>query len=64
MIEIFTPETNYSKESKTEENLNEEGFTDDENAFYHFIKPTLNEMIKDPKEETLSKIMNYSKSKE
>lgn len=63
-MEIFTPETNSLKETKSEEKSIEEGLNDDDQEFYQTIKPTLNEMIKNPKDETLSKIMNYSKTVE
>ncbi len=32
-------------------------------SFYNSIKPQLNELIKDPSDETISKILAYSKKK-
>lgn len=63
-MEIFTPETDSLKEAKTEANPNNEDLNAEEQTFYQTLKPALNELIEEPKEETINKIMNYSKSVE
>jgi hypothetical protein len=42
--------------------MNIEGLNAEEQSFYSSIKPTLNAMIEDPHTETVSKILDYSKS--
>lgn len=34
----------------------------DETLFYHLIKPSLDALVKEPKQETINKILAYSKS--
>lgn len=62
MMEIYTPETNSLTETKPESDMDIEGLNAEEQSFYTSIKPTLNAMIEDPQTETVSKIMDYSKS--
>jgi hypothetical protein len=58
MIEISTQETN----SIPETDPKNEDLSSVEQLFYSSIKPDLDAMLEDPKQESINKIMNYSKS--
>lgn len=62
MMETFTPESNSLPAEKEETELNKKELTEEEESFYSSIKPALNNMLVDPKPETIGKIMDYSKS--
>ena len=62
MIEISTPKTNSLQKTEVNKDINSEDLSEDEQLFYASIKPGLNAMATDPNQETISKIVNYSKS--
>lgn len=62
MMETFTPESNSLQTEKEDADQEKEGLTEEEESFYSSIKPALNNMLMNPKPETIGKIMDYSKS--
>ena len=62
MIEISTPKTNSLQKTEVNKDINSEELSEDDQSFYATIKPCLNAMVKDPSQDTISKIVNYSKS--
>lgn len=62
MIEISTPKSNSLQKTEVKKDINSEDISEDEQSFYSSITPCLNAMEKDPNQETISKIVNYSKS--
>ncbi|TAF83467.1 MAG: hypothetical protein EAZ51_00860 [Sphingobacteriales bacterium] len=52
---LLEGKTNGNKTSENTLNKNEE-------LFYELIKPSLNKLVKQPKQETINKILVYSKS--
>ncbi|WP_316780739.1 hypothetical protein [Pedobacter antarcticus] len=61
MMISSTPVTNQCF-NQPAENSNTEFFNESDTAFYENIKPQLDQLKKDPQEETISKILAYSKS--
>jgi hypothetical protein len=62
MIEISTPKTNSLQKTEVNKDINSEDLSEDEQSFYSSIKPGLNAMATDPKQETISKLVKHSKS--
>ncbi|SDM69968.1 hypothetical protein SAMN05421813_12025 [Daejeonella rubra] len=62
MIETSTPKTNSLQKTEVNKDINAEDLSEDEQSFYSSIKPCLNAMVTDPKQETISKLVNYSRS--
>jgi hypothetical protein len=62
MIEISTPKTNSLQKTEVNKDINSEDLSEDEQSFYSSIKPGLNAMVTDPNQETISKLVKYSKS--
>lgn len=62
MIEISTPKTNSLQKTEVNKDINSEDISEDEQSFYSSIKPCLNAMVADPKQDTICKLVNYSKS--
>lgn len=62
MIETSTPETNSSSKIKAENEQFSDELVKDESSFYASVKPNLNALIKNPAEQTIHSILNYSKS--
>jgi hypothetical protein len=63
MTKTFTPEnpTNFAEEQSIPTVSDE---TEQQNElFYNSIKPQLNQLIKDPSDETINKILAYSRKK-
>jgi hypothetical protein len=61
MIEISTPKTNSLQQTEENKDIIAEELSEEEQSFYSSIKPCLNAMARDPTEETISKMVNYSK---
>ncbi len=62
MIEISTPKTNSLQNTKTENSPVIEELGEEEQSFFVSIKPGLNAIVSNPNQETVSSILNYSKS--
>ena len=62
MIEISTPKTNSLQNTKTENSPVIEDMGEEEQSFFVSIKPGLNALASNPNQETVSSILNYSKS--
>jgi hypothetical protein len=62
MIEISTPKTNSLQQTEVNKDINAEDLSEDEQSFYTAIKPCLNAMATDPSQDTISNLVNYSKS--
>jgi len=62
MIETSTPKTNSLQNTKTENSPLIEELGEEEQSFFVSIKPGLNAIVSNPNQETVSSILNYSKS--
>ncbi|WP_026904436.1 hypothetical protein [Pedobacter glucosidilyticus] len=63
MIETFTQHNSeLFGEQNNEEKTAMKNFTIEEHLFYEQLKPALNKLIKNPSEESINKILKYSKS--
>jgi len=62
MIEISTPKTNSFQETEVIKEIISEDLSEDDQSFYTSLKPCLNAMAKDPSQDTISNLVNYSKS--
>jgi len=62
MITTSTPISNLNYLNQNTENLSSEFFNDLDLMFYENIKPQLEQLSRNPDEETISKILAYSKS--
>jgi len=62
MIETSTPETNSSSKIKVESEQFSDELGEDEASFYSSVRPNLNALIKNPADQTIHSILNYSKS--
>ena len=62
MIETSTPATNSLTSTKSEISLLAKDIGGNEQSFYSSIKPDLNALTNNPADETISNILDYSKS--
>jgi len=62
MIEISTQKTNSLQKTEVIKDINSDDLSEDDQSLYSSLKPCLNAMAKDPSQETISKLVNYSKS--
>lgn len=62
MIETSTPKTNSLQNTKAENSPVIEELGEEEQSFFVSIKSGLNAIVSNPKQETVSSILNYSKS--
>ena len=62
MITISTPTTNVNHIQQSPDNLSSELFGEYDSEFYNSLKSELDGLLKDPKEETIFKILAYSRS--
>ncbi|WP_442588877.1 hypothetical protein ACSBL2_22850 [Pedobacter sp. AW31-3R] len=62
MITTSTPINNLNYLNQTPENLSNETFNDLDLMFYESLKPQLEQLHKNPEEETIRKILAYSRS--
>ena len=62
MITTSTPITNMNCLNQNSENLSNETFNDLDLMFYDSIKSQLEQLSRNPQEETIAKILAYSKS--
>jgi hypothetical protein len=60
MIETVTPTSNSILDNETDEMMSV--FTESEIDFYESIKPSLNQLAKNPSSESVQNILNISKS--
>ena len=60
MIETVTPTSNSILDNETDEIMSV--FTESEIDFYESIKPSLNQLAKNPSSESVQNILNISKS--
>lgn len=62
MITTTTPFLNALLNTKIEENASIRCLNRDATSFYNQIKPGLNTLVKNPKQETINTILAFSKS--
>lgn len=62
MLATSTKILNTLLQDKADGNLALDALNKNEALFYDLIKPSLNKLVKQPKQETISKILAYSKS--
>jgi len=62
MITTSTSVPNLNNLNQNTENLSNEFFNDLDLMFYESIKPQMDQINKNPSEETISKILAYSRS--
>lgn len=62
MITTSTPVTHLNYLNQPAENLSSEAFNDLDSMFYEHIKSQLDLLKKNPDEETISRILAYSRS--
>jgi hypothetical protein len=62
MITTSTPINNLNYLNQNTESLSNEAFNDLDLMFYESIKPQLDQLSRNPEEETIAKILSYSKS--
>ena len=62
MIKLSTPPSNSYRESEEKLNAIFLDLHQSEDAFYESIVPALDELKKEPSEEIIQKILNFSKS--
>ncbi|NQV74793.1 MAG: hypothetical protein HQ491_01950 [Bacteroidetes bacterium] len=62
MIEISTPKTHSLKLTEVNKDITAEDLSEEDQSFYTTIKPCLNAMAKNPSQDTISNLVNYSKS--
>ena len=63
MIETFIQQNSeLFDEQNNEEETAMKNFTNEEHLFYEQLKPALNKLIKNPSEESINRILKYSKS--
>ena len=62
MMTTSTPINNPNYLNQNSESLSSETFNDLELMFYENIKPQLNQLSRNPDEETIAKILAYSRS--
>ena len=63
MITISTTTTNANHLQKSAENLSAELFEESNEAFYDSIKYELDGLTRDPQQETIERILAYSRTK-
>lgn len=61
MIQTSTTTTNSLQSNMAENGTSVEDLGDDEKSFYASISKTLNEIRKNPRKDTIAKILTYSK---
>ncbi len=61
MIKISTPLTSSLQHETTQNSCAFEDLDKEENSFYDFLKADLNQIVKSPCAETITRILNYSK---
>ena len=62
MIEISTPKTHSLKLKEVNKDITAEDLSEEDQSFYTAIKPCLNAMAKNPSQDSISNLVNYSKS--
>lgn len=62
MIEISTPKTHSLKLTEVNKDITAEDLSEEDQSFYTAIKPCLNAIAKNPSQDTISNLVNYSKS--
>jgi len=62
MMTTSTPINNPNYLNQNSESLSSETFNDLDLMFYENIKPQLNQLSRNPEEETIAKILAYSRS--
>lgn len=63
MITISTPSINANHLQKSMENSASELFEEYDAAFYESVKTELDALVRSPKDETIARILAYSKAK-
>ena len=63
MITISTTTTNANHLQKSAENLSAELFEDFDAAFYESVKTELDALVRNPQDETIARILAYSRAK-
>jgi hypothetical protein len=62
MIEISTPKTHSLQQTAVNKDIHTEDLNEEDQSFYTAIKPCLNAMVTNPSQDTISNLVNYSKS--
>ncbi len=62
MIETSTHQKRSLKEAKVESMVRTEDLGEEEQSFYTSIKPELNSLLTEPAQESVEKILEYSRS--
>ena len=62
MIEIITPSSNSIFKTELVPDESQHAMSDPENKFYDMIKPSLNQILKEPAEKAVQNILAFSKS--
>lgn len=62
MIETSTHQKRSLKETKVESMVRAEDLGEEEQSFYTSIKPELNSLLTEPAQESVEKILEYSRS--
>jgi hypothetical protein len=62
MIEISTHTPNSLQHETAQNSISAENLSEEDQFFYTSIKKNLNEIIESPRTETISRILNYSRS--
>lgn len=61
MIETFTHATNSLPSGKAEDTISAKDLNDEDQLFYLSIKPELNALAKNPLQDTITNILEFSK---
>ena len=62
MIEIITPSSNSIFKTELVSDESQHAMSEPENKFYEMIKPSLNQILKEPAEKAVQNILAFSKS--
>ena len=62
MIEISTPKTHSLQKTEVIKDISEEDISEEDQSFYTEIRPCLNAMATNPSQDSISNLLNYSKS--
>ena len=62
MIEIITPSSNSIFKTESLPDEGQHAMSESENKFYEMIKPSLDQIVKEPAEKAVQNILDFSKS--
>ena len=62
MIEIITPSSNSIFKTELVPDERQHAMSEPENKFYEMIRPSLNQILKEPAEKSVQNILAFSKS--